>query len=91
MHGTMSLKHPSLVLRSSCLPEKVGVNKKYSPSKIRGYLTEGSQPKSVKPTTRERKLRNDVNWKGALKRKRVQQTGVNFKSICPGQWLIFKP
>jgi hypothetical protein len=43
-------KHPSLVLRLRCLPEKMGVNKKlYSPSGIRGWLIEGSQTKSAKP------------------------------------------
>ena len=41
-----------------------------------------SQPKGVKPKMRERRLRNGVNWQGALKQNRVkQEIGVSVRCV----------
>jgi len=65
--------HPDPVLRSTCVPENVGVNKKLYPhKKQRLQQMQIYQPKGVKTVMRKRKLRNCVNWQGALKKKDVK-------------------
>jgi hypothetical protein len=54
---------PDLVLRASCVFEKVGVNQEwYSRQKLRVVVLERSKPGEVKPKMTECKLRSGVNW-----------------------------
>jgi len=65
---------PPLLVRPSCVPENVGVNRKGHYYKNKWLaLPERSQPKRVKPNIGDGKLRSGVNWHGALKKKGVRQ------------------
>jgi len=44
-------------------------------------LTERNQPEGVKMKMIERKLRSDVNWQGALKKKGVKQKALNDENV----------
>jgi hypothetical protein len=50
-------------------------------TEIRGQRNK-QQPNGVKTQTGEHKLRNDVNWQGALKEKRVNEMGVKQRLGC---------
>jgi hypothetical protein len=68
--------HPAIVLCSSCIPEKVGINQKTMNQKWYSHQTRGevsitgrSQLKGIEPNIRECKFRTFVNWQGALNKK----------------------